>query len=75
MNEEKFKQFLYEMKGLQDKYGIYVSSTYEEQIDYTWKEESYISGVQSFLLFSDKDGNELVYDEKLFSESWEEEML
>jgi hypothetical protein len=65
MNKEKVKRFVKEFKALQDKYGIHIAPTYEEEIDYDWNEEPYVSGVQSYLLLVDEDGNTLNFDEVL----------
>lgn len=62
MNKEKLKQFLKELSQLEKKYGIFVAASYEENIDYNWDEEPYVSGVSAYLIFSDKDGNEMSMD-------------
>lgn len=62
MDKEQFKQFLKELHQLEDKYGIYISASYEETIDYDYDEESYVSGVAAHLVFSDSEGNELTLD-------------
>jgi hypothetical protein len=59
MNKEKLECFINELSQLQDKYGIYVSADYEEHIDYNWDEEPYVSGVTAYLIYRDKDGNEI----------------
>lgn len=49
MDKEKIQQFFNEFNALQQKYGIKVLSDYEEQIDYNWDEEPYVSGIESYL--------------------------
>ncbi|AZV43574.1 hypothetical protein BAOM_2965 [Peribacillus asahii] len=63
MNKEKLKEFIRELNRLQEKHGIYISAGYDEMIDYNWDEEPYVSGVQSYLVFSDKEGNEKTLDD------------
>lgn len=58
MNKQKFRNFIDEFHKLQDKFGIYVSSGYEEEIDYNWDEEPYTSGISSYLIYTDSEGNE-----------------
>lgn len=67
--KDKLEQFFEEFKALQNKYGILVSSDYEEHIDYDWEEEPYVSGVSSFLVLYDKN------DKKLAIIDWENELL
>lgn len=62
MNKEKFKQFLKDLKQLEEKHGIYISASYEEEIDYNWDEEPYVSGVQAVLMYYDNNGNEMTLD-------------
>jgi hypothetical protein len=62
LDKEKLKHFLIELKQLEVKYGIYISASYEESIDYNWDDEPYVSGIGAYLVFSDNDGNELTLD-------------
>lgn len=66
MNEETLREFAKEIKAIQNKYGIFISSSYEEEIDYDWEENPYISGCQSFVTFVDAEGYEVEFDENLF---------
>lgn len=68
MDKEKLKIFIRELKELEKKHGIHISSSYEEEIDYDYEETSYVSGVNSYLLLVDTDGNETIYDENLLRE-------
>lgn len=64
MNKNKFDMFLKELQELENKYGISISAGYEEEIDYTWDEEPYVSRVQAHLIFTDSDGNEITENER-----------
>lgn len=62
----KFKRFLKEISALEIKYGIHISADYEEEIDYNWEEEPYTSGIHSFLVYTDENGNALNEDDGVF---------
>ncbi|WHF25251.1 hypothetical protein QJS65_10350 [Bacillus altitudinis] len=64
----KFKRFLKEISTLEIKYGIHISADYEEEIDYNWEEEPYTSGIHSFLVYTDENGNALNEDDSLFED-------
>lgn len=66
MDKEKAKQFIKELKQLQKKHGIQITSTYEEEIDYDYEESPYISGVQSYMLLIDNDGNEVIFEDIIY---------
>lgn len=66
---DKLREFLLELKQLQEKYGIKINSNYEEEIDYDYEENPYVSSVKSYLVFTDENGNETTYeDEYLYNE-------
>lgn len=48
------KQFFKEFQELQNKYGIRVFADYEEEIDYDYEGESYVSGIESYLSIYDQ---------------------
>lgn len=50
------KQFFKEFQELQNKYGIRVFADYEEEIDYDYEGESYVSGIESYLSIYDQKG-------------------
>lgn len=63
MDKKKARAFLEELQALQEKYDLYLSAGYEEELDYDYGGESYISGGQSYLLLSDKEGFEVSLDD------------
>ena len=63
MDKEKLQQFLMDLNKLENKYEIYISSTYDEELNYDYEENPYVSGVSSQLVFSDKDGNEMTLND------------
>lgn len=66
---DKLNEFLNDLKQLQEKYGIKIYSGYDEEIDYDYEENPYVSGVNSYLVFSDDNGNEVTYeDDYLYKE-------
>ncbi|WP_242730290.1 hypothetical protein [Bacillus altitudinis] len=64
----RFKAFLKEISALEIKYGIHIGADYEEEIDYNWEEEPYTSGIHSFLVYTDENGNALNEDAILFED-------
>jgi L-lysine 2,3-aminomutase len=68
MNKEKLKGFLKELKQLEDKYEIRISSSCVEMIDFDWADEPFISGISSQLVFSDENGNEMTIDDLDFND-------
>lgn len=72
MNDEQLRQFVKELKALQNKYGIFITSSYEEEIDYDWDEQPYISGVQSFVEFIDSEGQKIQISEEHFRDEDDE---
>lgn len=57
IDDQTLEKFKNEFEELQKKYGIYVIADHEEQIDYNWNEEPYVSGIQSFLTYRDSEDN------------------
>jgi hypothetical protein len=55
----QFEKFIEELNALQDKYDIYIHPEYEEEIDYTWEEESYVSGVNVYFAYYDSEGERI----------------
>jgi hypothetical protein len=62
LDKEKLKEFLRELAKLENKYGIWVTASYEENIDYDYGENPYVCGVSAYLVFSDSEGNEMTLD-------------
>lgn len=56
MKKSKYEMFIEELNILQEKYNIYIQADYEEEIDYNWDEEPYVSGVHCYLAYYDSDG-------------------
>ena len=63
MDKEKARAFLEELWKLEEKYGISVSATYEEDFDYDYEDNLYASGGQVMLTLVDKEGHEISIDE------------
>ncbi len=62
MNMNIVEEFLKELNDLQDKYGIYIGAEYIEDLEYSFDgegEHEYIVGVDSYVVFMDKDGYEI----------------
>lgn len=59
MDKKKAREFLKELEKLQEKYGLQISSNYEQEIDYDYEESPYVSGVNSYITIVDKDGFEI----------------
>lgn len=59
LDKKKARKFLEELHALEQKHGISVTSHYEEEIDYDYGESPFVSGIQTFLLLVDTEGNEL----------------
>lgn len=62
MDKENLKQFLRELNMLEKKHGIHIIAEYEETVDYDWDEEPYVSGTSAYLVFIDKEGNQMTMD-------------
>lgn len=67
---EKLNNFFEEFKALQQKYSVFVSSDYDEQIDYDWEEEPYVSGISSYLVIYDSNK-----EKQLAIIDWEDELI
>jgi hypothetical protein len=65
MDKKKAKEFIEELNKLQEKFGLHISSTYVEEIDYNYEEEPYVSGVSSHLVLVDGEGFEVSLDDLL----------
>jgi hypothetical protein len=63
VSKSKFDSFMEELNNLQEKYNIYIHAEYEEELDYGWDEELYISGVNSYLAYYDSNGMPIATDE------------
>lgn len=46
---EKLNKFFEEFKALQEKYEVFVTSDYDEEIDYNGEDELYVSGISSYI--------------------------
>lgn len=66
---DKLNEFLIELKQLQEKYGIQINSSYEEELDLDYEGNPYVSDVKSYLVFSNENGKEITYeDDYLYNE-------
>lgn len=59
MDKKKARKFVEELNKLQEKYGFQITTNYEQEIDYDFKGESYVSGVTSYLTLVDNEGFEI----------------
>lgn len=59
ISQETANQFFKELAQLQANYGIYISVDTDYEFDYSYDGEMYESGSNSYLIFTDKDGNEV----------------
>lgn len=62
LSKEKAKEFLEKLNQLQEEYGFYLSSDYEEDIDIDYDGNAHISGGSSHLIILDKEGFEVSLD-------------
>lgn len=62
INSQKIVSFISELEKLEEKYGVHLSSSYEEEVDYDYDELPYTSGVRSHLVVSDESGFSIPLD-------------
>ncbi|WP_440110100.1 hypothetical protein [Paenibacillus sp. QZ-Y1] len=60
--EDMLWDFHNELVGLSKKFGISIHARSEEEIDYDYEEEPYVSGIGDYVVLSDAEGNEIVVD-------------
>lgn len=65
MDKKKAREFLAELSRLEEKYGMHLTTDYEEEIDYDYEESPYVSGIHSYLVVVDKEGFGLSVDDLL----------
>lgn len=70
---EKVKKFIEALSLLEMEHGIHISADYEEEIDYGWEEDPYISGVRPFLIYVDEQGYYIASDDRRLEDSGQEE--
>ena len=61
--EDILWEFHKELVNLTKKFGISISARSEEEIDYDYDEEPYVSGISDYIALSDAEGNEIVVDQ------------
>lgn len=65
-DDSRLDLFLKELGDLEEKYGVYISADYEEEIDYDYDENPYTSHVSAYVVYQDKNGNKLESDKIWF---------
>lgn len=65
MDKKRAREFVEELNKLQEKFSIHITSSFQEEIDYDYEGESYVSGINSELVLVDKEGFEISLDDLL----------
>ena len=65
MDKKKARKFLAELSQLEEKYGIHLTTDYEEEIGYDYEGSACVDGIRSYLVVVDKEGFGLSVDDLL----------